>query len=270
MLPNTACSGKNSPVSSDKSIEYDGEHRELYMSLRERVDSPLITEFFSDSRFRIYERTLERNTSYNKITVDFYKRPSFGLFTEEGKEKGRSFVQDKYSALTEAAQRFGLPKEAIWDISALAGMEYSWGRLKPTNMAFNSLASLYRDVPHRRDFATRNIEGLIEGINDPFIEIDPFAPSSFVGAVGYCQLMPFWFSYITDWSDKELLDISGSGSFDPYDMKDAIGFFAWRLKEQGYKENRFVAIRRYNGSGQAAEAFAEAIIDYADKIKTAS
>ena len=258
--------GKTNPAVSYE--PYEGEHYELLLALKEYIDSPKLDRLFSHPDFTIYERVASAQRSYNQITVEFYKRPQFGLFTDAGIRAGRRFVEDNYEALTRAADEFNIGYDAIWDISALAGIEYSWGRMRPRHRAFNALVSLYRDVPARRTFAINNIRGLLRAIEDPFIEIDPFAPSSFVGAVGYCQLMPFWFTTILDWRHRERLDGNNDGVFDPYDMDDAIQFFAWRLSDRNYTNNRFDAIKRYNGSGSAARAFAEAVIEFSGLIKS--
>jgi len=250
-----------------ESADYIGEYRELYLSMKEHIDSPLLAKLFNDPRFKIYERSHNRKKNYDKITVDFYKRPQFGFFTKAGVKAGREFAEKNIEALKKAIDMYKLPEKAVWDISALAGIEYSWGRLKTPYHAFNALVSLYRDVPTHKDFALKNIKGLIDGIDDPFIKIDPYAPSSFTGAVGCCQLMPFWLSKISEYRKKDRFDVNKDGVFDPFDMDDAIGFFAWRLKEQGYLKNRFNAIKRYNGSGAAATAFAQAIIEYVSLIE---
>lgn len=249
---------------------YEGEHYEVFTELTKHFDKHTLSDLFSDSRFTIYERTAPAQRRYNQITVEFYKRPAFGLFTEAGFRAGRRFVDEYKDDLLMAVRRFNLPEEAIWDISGLAGIEYSWGRANPPHKVFNALISLYRDVPGRRRFALDNIEGLLIGLEDPFIKIDPFAPSSFLGGTGYCQMMPFWFKTVSQWRRKERLDINGDGIFDPYYMPDAIGFFAWRLSDMGYRRDRFNAIKRYNGSGQAARAFAEAVIEYSGIIREGS
>ncbi|NLB35025.1 MAG: hypothetical protein GX817_04300 [Elusimicrobia bacterium] len=247
---------------------YDGQHSEVFLELSEHFDPEILSDLFKDPRFEIYKRTAPAQKQYNKITVEFYKRPAFGLFTEAGYRAGRKFVEEYKDDLLMAIRRFSLPEEAIWDIAGLAGVEYSWGKMKPPHKIFNALISLYRDVPGRRKFALDNIEGLLRGMEDPFIRIDPYAPSSFLGGAGYCQMMPFWFTTVSDWRRKERLDIDDDGIFDPYHMPDAIGFFAWRLSAMHYRRDRFNAIKRYNGSGSAAKAFAEAIMEYSKIIQS--
>ncbi|MGM0567819.1 MAG: lytic murein transglycosylase [Elusimicrobiota bacterium] len=254
-------------LSSRESTDYDhtvltNEHRQqLAMS----IDDPLILSFFADSRFRVYE-VAQKKRNYNQITVDFYRSPSFGLFTPAGKAQARKFIDEHKSYLKKALERFNLSPDAAPVISTLAGIEYSWGNSNPKSRVFNSLYSVYKQIPAQKNFAIRNIKGLLRGINNPAIEIDAFTPSSFMGAVGYCQLMPFWFTDISERNIEAKLDLDGDGVFDPFSMPDAIAFFAWYLSESGFNSNKWRAVKSYNGQGPAAEAFADAVIEFAEKI----
>jgi membrane-bound lytic murein transglycosylase B len=121
-------------------------------------------------------------------------------------------------------------------------------------------------VPSKKSYAVKNIKGLLEGVRNPKIEIDPYVPSSFMGAVGYCQLMPFWFTAITAGGYEELLDLDDDGVFDPFNMPDAIAFFGWYMSDRNYNKDKKRAVAGYAGSGSTARAFAGAVIEFADSI----
>ncbi len=234
-------------------------------TLESKIETETLSRFFEDSRFEVYE-VAQRKSNYDQITTDFYRSPSFGLFTPWGEMQAKRFIRDYEFYLKKAVNRFNLPPDAIPVISALAGIEYSWGQLNPRHSVFNSLYSVYLQIPTHENFALRNIRGLIDGVENPLIKIDAYSPSSFMGAVGYCQLMPMWFTRITKDGLEEKLDLDGDGVFDPFSMPDAIAFFAWYLSENGFNRNPRTAVRLYNGSGPAAEAFADAVLEFAEKI----
>ncbi len=236
-------------------------------SLERKIESEALLLFFEDPRFKIY-KVAQRKSSYDQITADFYRSPSFGLFTPWGEMQARKFIRDYEYYLNKAVKRFNLPRDAVPVISALAGIEYSWGELNPSYSVFNSLYSVYAQIPTHENFALRNIRGLIDGFENPSIKIDAFSPSSFMGAVGYCQLMPMWFTRITRDGLEKKLDLDGDGVFDPFSMPDAIAFFAWYLSENGFRRNPRNAVRLYNGSGPAAEAFADVVMEFAEKIRS--
>ncbi len=249
----------------DAEIVLTGIKGEIYDSLSKEVPGPLFKELFKDPLFQIYE-IRQKSESYQAVTVDYFKSPRFGLFTPAGKRAGTNFLEKYSEYLGRAVQRFELDQEAIPVISAMAGMEYSWGNLNPTHKIFNSLVSVYHNNPGRKAFVLQNINGLLQAMEHPDINIDPFAPSSFMGAAGYCQLMPFWFTTIIEHDKIHLLDLDNSGKFNPYSMPDAIAFFAWRLDEGGFNRDQRTAIRRYIGSGTTADSYVTAVLDFAQEI----
>lgn len=236
-------------------------------TLAQKIDNRHLSYFFSSPEFEVYEIG-KRKSNYEEITVDFYKRPSFGLFTSWGEKRGREFIDEHNYYLNRAVEHFNLSTDAIEIISALAGIEYSWGAQEPPYRTFNSLYSVYLQLPTHKNFALRNIQGLIDGVENPGIKIDAFSPSSFMGAVGYCQLMPMWFTEIGERNLEEKLDLDNNGFFDPFTMPDAIAFFAWYLSENGFGRNQWNAVKLYNGKGPAADAFADAIIEFSEKIRS--
>ncbi|MEA3506244.1 MAG: lytic murein transglycosylase [Elusimicrobiota bacterium] len=239
---------------------------ELSRDLSDKQYAPLLKELINDERFKIYELGAKKKT-YDAVPVDHFKGTKFGLLTPAGRRAGRKFLNEHRTSLARAAERFGLAPHSAETIAGLAGIEYSWGNLNPPYRLFNSLISVYHTVPAQQRFALRNIRGLLEGINNPAIEIDPWASSSFMGAVGYCQLMPFWFTVITERGYEEKLDLNGDGIFNPFSMPDAIAFFAWYISEGNYNRNPKSAVASYAGSGSTAKAFADAVLGFADSIR---
>ncbi len=237
----------------------------IYRELSKDIKDPALKNIIKDERFKIYELQKKKKT-YDTVPGNYFKNSKFGLLTPAGRKKGREFLTKNRAYLDQAAERFGLHPDSAEIITGLAGIEYSWGRLNPPYKLFNALVSVYHTVPSRKKYAVKNIKGLLAGIRNPKIEIDPYAPSSFMGAVGYCQLMPFWFTAITTGGYEKLLDLDDDGVFDPFKMPDTIAFFGWYMNNRNYNMHKKKAVGDYAGSGSTARAFAEAVIEFADSI----
>ncbi|MFW6134418.1 MAG: lytic murein transglycosylase [Elusimicrobiota bacterium] len=241
------------------------EKKELYQSLRKDIRNPVIKELLLDPRFKLYQ-TKRKKENYDKVDRNYFKSAKFGLLTDAGKARGEEFIRGNWIYLKEAMERFNLDEDVIPVISGLAGIEFSWGRTKTPYKAFNSLVSVYKYMPKYKNYALSNLRGLIKGIENPKIELDPYAPSSFMGAIGYCQLMPFWLTKISELNCEQELDIDSDGKFDIYNMADAIGFFAWYLEKGNFSINKRGAIRSYIGRGPTAEAYTDAILAFSKTL----
>ncbi|MGM0441506.1 MAG: lytic murein transglycosylase [Elusimicrobiota bacterium] len=262
-----ACASHNLSANESRATKQvlTGEKKEIYNSLKNEIKSPLFKELLTHPHFQIYD-IRQKSKTYKKLEVNHFKSPQFGLFTPAGKKAATNFIENNKHHLTKAVQRFNLNREAIYVITAMAGMEYSWGNLNPPHKIFNSLISVYQNNSSPRSFVVSNVNGLLQAIEHPQIELDPFAPSSFMGAAGYCQLMPFWFTTIIQQDKVTSLDLDENGKFNPYTISDAIAFFAWRLKEGGFNQDKKTAIMRYIGSGTTASSYVTAVLDFAEEI----
>jgi len=221
----------------------------------------IIDSLLSSPEFQVYDLK-GKIKSYRNLPLDYYLRKEVGFYTQKNIERCINFIEENKEYFNEVIQRFNLKEKAIFTITSILLLEYNLcdSTLKTGYKLFNSLVSVYK--AGYRSFASHEIYNLIKAIKDPDIKVDAFAPSSFMGAIGYPQLLPRWLPIVSKikWrgnkegfdqqlgsSQKEVLvvDLNNNG-FNPFTVPDAIGFVAWYLKNNNFNEDPEKAIEHYN------------------------
>jgi membrane-bound lytic murein transglycosylase B len=245
-----------SSLAYSQNFDLNGLQRRL---IRDKVDSSLVKEYFSDHRFKINEKLRETKKAYAQVDYfdkkrDFWQEETFqrDLDTLIAKRKLFDKLEDKYSS--KGINRFL--------VSSLLEMESNLGNWKGNHSIFNAYVSEYLDdkaKESRREWfydllrtslvrereLCQNCE-----VSDLF-EIK----GSWAGAFGPMQIMPHeYFPYFIDFNED--------GKKNPLDLEDCIGNVATVLISKGIK-NTPKGIRKALYNYNPAKDYAEAIIEHA-------
>jgi membrane-bound lytic murein transglycosylase B len=209
---------------------------------------------FNDPRFKLdkkvlqyHNRSLVGKAGNGVIPFDVYKeRKGLDIIIKRGKD----FIAKHDSVLTQAEERYGVPKEYI---VAILGMETSFllKRYKGNKNVFNSVVShyVYGKKEKRRALFLDQVEALFQ--LQKRWGIDPLRlKGSFAGAVGYAQFLP---TSLRDF----FVDSDGDPSkINLYSISDNIHSIANYLREHGWDDKNpynalsgsYNAIYHYNNN----------------------
>ncbi len=153
---------------------------------------------------------------------------------------GVRFYKKYRRTLLNAQKKYGVPS---YIITAILGIETSYGQITLRYRAFDALATLGFFYPRRAAYFQGELEALL--LFSRKTKTDPFSyMSSYAGAVGIPQFMPSNISrYAVDGSKNGKIDIIR-------DRADAIYSVANYLKQFGWKKDQPVSVKvRLAGSG---------------------
>lgn len=223
--------------------------QELIYKLSQRFPKEEITAIFADKRLEL-DRSVIPPKKY---------RPAFAYYktvlAPRSVRDGRDYVDRYTSALSDAQQRYGVPREVIVGILRI---ETNLGRNLGRRRVFNSLYSLYVLVPRRKNFALRELEAFLSICRknhwDPYDIV-----GSPMGAFGFPQFLPS--SYLS-----YAIDADRDGRADLFSSTDAIYSTAAYLHGFGWgrsRKSQFRAIYAYNHE----RAYVKTVLAYADRLK---
>lgn len=220
----TACSAN--PHFADRS-----EVQEFIVDVAARHDfsTEELTELFRKAAFRqdildAMSRPAERRPWHEY-------RPIF--ITGKRISDGVEFRHAHREILARAEETFGVPPEIV---TAIIGVETSYGRSAGRHRVLDSLATLAFDYPRRAEFFRSELEAyLVLSREERF---DPLSiKGSYAGAMGKPQFIPSSYrSYAVDFDGDDRRDLLGN-------VADAIGSVANYLKMHGWKPGAPVASR---------------------------
>ncbi len=183
-----------------------------------------------DKRFRLHKRKKRK-----KLNKKLY----FKLLDINKKIVVAEQILKSYNKpLKRAEKGFSVDKEAIATIIAI---ETHGGKFTGKYKMINALFSIHI----RKGTFLNQLKALNRMVEKGF---DPFTPSSFAGAFGYPQFLPY--SYL-----KYGVDGNKDGKVDLFNMEDAIFSAANYLAKHGWKKDKRKAIFSYNPSSWYVEAF---------------
>ena len=155
------------------------------------------------------------------------------FLTEKRISGGRKFMAENRETLERAEKEYGVPKEII---SAIIGVETSYGQIMGRYRVVDALSTLSFDYPARSKFFTKELEELLLLSREQ--KFDPMVlKGSYAGAMGYGQFIPSSYrSYAVDFDGDNTADILNN-------VQDAIGSVANYFKRHGWKDGEPVAFR---------------------------
>jgi membrane-bound lytic murein transglycosylase B len=205
-------------------------------------DESTLLELFhqAQKKDRILEsiaRPAERTLEWHEYRNIFLKEPRIS--------QGVTFWQENESALTAAAQTYGVAPEYV---VAILGVETRYGRHAGSYRVLDSLTTLAFDYPPRATFFRKQLAEYLllarEEGRDPL-----WFMGSYAGAMGYGQFIPSSYrAYAVDFDGDGLRDIWTSET-------DAIGSVANYFREHGWVAGGAVALP-VTLSDEAADALA--------------
>lgn len=152
------------------------------------------------------------------------------FITERRIAGGKKFMTDYADALKRAEQQYGVPPEII---TAIIGVETSYGGNKGRHRVIDALATLSFDYPPRSKFFRSQ---LVEFLNLTNKEgLNPRLPmGSYAGAMGYPQFIPTSYrDFAVDFDGDDFADIWTN-------PVDAIGSVANYFKAHGWQKGQAV------------------------------
>lgn len=150
------------------------------------------------------------------------------FITAQRIDGGKKFMADYADALTRAEQQYGVPAEII---TAIIGVETSYGGNKGRHRVIDALATLSFDYPPRAKFFRSQ---LVEFLNLTQKEnLNPRLPmGSYAGAMGYPQFIPTSYrDFAIDFDGDDFADIWTN-------PVDAIGSVANYFAAHGWLKNQ--------------------------------
>lgn len=181
-------------------------------------DRATLNQLMSDAQKRQDIRDLMSRPAERVLTWQEYRN----LFiTEQRIQGGREFMREHAQTLARAEAEYGVPAEVI---TAILGVETSYGRNKGRHRVIDALMTLSFDYPQdtprdRSAFFRNQLTEFLRLTRDQ--GVDPRMPmGSYAGAMGYPQFIP------TSYRDFAV-DFSGDGLIDIWNNPvDAIGSIA--------------------------------------------
>lgn len=164
-------------------------------------------------------------------TRAWYEYQTF-FITQKRIDDGRIFMRKHKQALAEAEAAYGVPAEII---SAIIGIETSYGANKGRHRVIDALSTLTFDYPPRAKFFRSQ---LVEYLRFTYAkELNPLLPmGSYAGAMGYPQFMPTSYrDFAVDFDQDGLADIWNN-------PVDAIGSVANYFVKHGWRKNQPVLV----------------------------
>lgn len=146
--------------------------------------------------------------------------------------KGKEFLQQHQSILKKAEERFGVPKEII---TAILGVESSYGAITGKFPVVEALATLAFDYPTRQKFFKSELEHFLLLTKEK--NLDPTkVTGSYAGAMSPAQ-------FISSSYRAYAVDFTGSGDNDLNNMHNAIGSIANYFNKHGWTKGGKVAVK---------------------------
>ena len=195
----------------------------------------------------------EKGKEYGKKKQNPYLDPKNGFWTERSFNESLLFMAYYEPLIDQIIKKYNLTNpKAKYILTSIAKIETNLGRYLGKDKAFNTLMSLYVYYPKTRTrrFAKRQLKALMKIDN----KLDSFAPSSIMGAIGYCQAIPKSIEY------HKIYNI--------FSWEEALSFKAKFLEEAGLDWNPERAVFKYNRSRWYVEAVLEHANVLYEKAKT--
>ena len=204
---------------------------------------------FHDRRLKVYPPV---EVAPHKIDWDAF----IATLTEpESVERGAQFLAKNHSVLSDAEQKFGVPKEAL---TALLRVESNLGKNTGGYVTFRVFyTSLIRspdDLHWKR--AAENLVSLAaycKRFHRSCFDIK----GSYGGALGPAQFLPHTLEILG-------ADGNGDGIVDAFQIEDAIFSAANFLSQNGWSESQTEALGKYYGVN---EGYPRAVLTYADALQ---
>lgn len=201
--------------------------------------SEFIDEMVREKKMnREHLQGLFRETNKRQDILDLIARPAERVLVWHEYQKifitsqringGKKFMADYADALTRAEQKYGVPAEII---TAIIGVETSYGGNKGRHRVIDALATLSFDYPPRAKFFRSQ---LVEFLNLTQKEnLNPRLPmGSYAGAMGYPQFIPTSYrDFAIDFDGDDFADIWTNPI-------DAIGSVANYFAAHGWLKNQ--------------------------------
>ena len=177
------------------------------------------------------------------------------LVAPESVQRGVVFLAQNRSVLSDAEQRFGVPKEAL---AALLRVESNFGQNIGGYVTFNVFyTSLIRSPEEFRwKRAAENLVSLAaycKRFHRSCFEIK----GSYGGALGPAQFLPHTLEILG-------ADGNGDGIVNPFQIEDAIFSAGNFLSQNGWSESQTEALGKYYGVN---EGYPRAVLAYADALQ---
>jgi membrane-bound lytic murein transglycosylase B len=139
--------------------------------------------------------------------------------------QGEQFIQAHADTLVRAEREFGVPVQII---SAIIGVETSYGQQKGSYRVLDALATLSFDYPPRAEFFSKQLEEYLLLVREQKFDAEALK-GSYAGAMGYGQFIPSSYRNFA-------IDFDGDGVADIVNNPvDAIGSVANYFKAHGWQ-----------------------------------
>ncbi len=173
-------------------------------------------------------------------------------------ENGASFIIEHLPELSKFQEKHGVGMEYI---AAIMGIESDYGGFLGKHKAVNALASIYKYVPDKREFAANELWHLLKYAERVGKDVYSFE-SSYAGAIGVPQFLP---SNLNDGYFHK------GRERDPFNRMDSAELIALFLKRAGWKPNisgarAKKALYSYNHS----DRYVKGVSELAKRIKMAA
>lgn len=153
------------------------------------------------------------------------------FMTEKRMREGAEFMTTYRKELNRAYQQYGVPPEYI---TAIIGVETSYGGNIGKIPVLDALATIAFDYPRRSKYFTKELEQFLLMTREE--GFDPKSPvGSYAGAMGLGQFMPSSFR-------RYAVDFDGNGRRDLWNTVDAIGSVANYFSAHGWQKGGEVAV----------------------------
>ena len=182
------------------------------------------------------------------------KSPYSKFLTPESVERGRRFLTENDSLLSDVQRLYKVDKEVI---VALLRVESDFGRNCGRYQAFGALNSIiyFSKDSSRIEWAQNELANLLVLLRE--LGKNPFAiKSSYAGALGWCQFLPS--SYIVYGVDGD-----SDGTVDLWSKRDAVYSIGFYLASHNWIGNPRRAVYSYNRS----RYFVNYVFEYARRLR---
>ena len=198
--------------------------------LKEGFDRQQLLDLFAQAEYKqqiidAISRPAERVLHWDKYQDIF--------LTEKRLFQGVEFIRSHRSSLAKAEAEFGVPAEII---SAILGIETSYGRNTGSYRVLDSLSTLAFDYPPRARFFEGELKHMLLLAREQ--KVDPASLlGSYAGAMGLGQFMPSSYR-------RYAIDFDQDGQIDIWNNPiDAIGSVANYLHTHGWLDRQPVVMR---------------------------
>ncbi|GGD00067.1 lytic murein transglycosylase B [Halopseudomonas salina] len=154
------------------------------------------------------------------------------FITDKRIADGLEFMRTHADALARAEQQYGVEAEVI---TAIIGVETSYGGNKGSHRVIDALTTLGFDYPPRADFFRRQLKAFLVLTREQ--QMDPLTlTGSYAGAMGYPQFIPSSYqAFAVDFDGDDKVDIWNN-------PVDAIGSVANYFSEHDWRSGEAVAV----------------------------